>query len=79
MERMLNNLLKYEAETFFIRLWTVGTDCMVEFSNPVADLNAIDTAHIFDRTYKADASRNRQGAGLGLYIVKLLAQKQGRK
>lgn len=81
LERMLNNLLnnvlKYAAETFSIRLWTVGTDCMVEFFNPAADLDAIDTAHIFDRTYKADASRNRQGAGLGLYIVKLLAQKQG--
>lgn len=81
LERMFNNLfhniLKYAEGTFSIRLKTVGQDCEVKFTNSVAAADSVDTAHIFDRAYKADASRHRQGAGLGLYIVKLLAQKQG--
>lgn len=81
LERMLNNLLgnilKYAADTFTIRLREEGRDCMAEFRNSVAEPDTVDAAHIFDRAYKADASRHRQGAGLGLYIVKLLAQKQG--
>ena len=80
LERMLGNLLgnilKYAADTFTIRLRKEGQDCVAEFCNPVAEPDTVDVAHIFDRAYKADASRHRQGAGLGLYIVKLLAQKQ---
>ena len=37
----------------------------------------VDTEHLFDRTYRADKSRHGTSAGLGLYIVKLLAEKQG--
>ena len=38
--------------------------------------NHIDTERMFDRTYRADRARHENGAGLGLYIVKLLAEKQ---
>ena len=34
---------------------------------------------MFDRTYKGDKARPSGGAGLGLYIVRLLADKQGAK
>ncbi len=81
LERMFYNLfhntLKYAESTFAIQLKRVGQVCEVTFSNPIADSSTIDITHIFDRAYKADMSRHRQGAGLGLYIVKLLAQKQG--
>lgn len=81
LERMVGNLFgnifKYAENTFTVRLLEDGQDCVAEFCNPVTAPDTVDTAHIFDRAYKADASRHRQGAGLGLYIVRLLAQKQG--
>lgn len=81
LERMLGNLLgnilKYARDTFTIRLSESAQDCTIEFLNPIASPHAVDAAHIFDRAYMADDSRNGAGTGLGLYIVRLLAQKQG--
>ena len=37
----------------------------------------LDTAQLFRRTYRGNPARSGGGAGLGLYIVKLLAEKQG--
>lgn len=38
-----------------------------------------DTSLMFERSYRADASRSGGSAGLGLFIVRLLAEKQGAK
>ena len=38
-----------------------------------------DTELMFERSYRADASRSGGSAGLGLFIVRLLADKQGAK
>lgn len=46
------------------------------FSNAVKKGTEIDAEKLFERTYRADKARSGNGAGLGLYIVKLLAQKQ---
>jgi len=77
--RMLNNLLsniiKYAENEFSIRVEAVKDKVHLVFSNPVKTEN-IDVEHIFDRTYRSDKSRSGNGVGLGLYIVKLLAQKQ---
>ena len=45
-------------------------------SNPIS-MNIPEPERLFERTYRADRARGGKGAGLGLYIVKLLAQKQG--
>lgn len=34
-----------------------------------------DAAHIFDRLYKCDKGRSQKGSGLGLSIVRQLAEK----
>ncbi len=73
---LLNNIVKYAESKFTISLETNDDKCRVTFSNPVNAEN-IDVEHLFDRTYRADKSRHGTSAGLGLYIVKLLAQKQG--
>ena len=73
---LLNNVVKYAEHDFEIALEVTDNKCIVTFSNPVNSEN-IDTEHLFDRTYRADKSRHGTSAGLGLYIVKLLAEKQG--
>lgn len=77
--RMLNNLLsniiKYAENEFSVSLENFEDKVHLTFSNPVRAEN-IDIDHIFDRTYRSDKSRSGNGVGLGLYIVKILAQKQ---
>lgn len=75
---LLNNIVKYAKSEFTIALESTEVDCRISFSNPV-NSEKIDVEHLFDRTYRADKSRRGTSAGLGLYIVKLLAEKQGAK
>lgn len=74
---LLGNIFKYAHEQFSIRLKEEEQHCLIEFANPVFDTHNIDVPHLFDRTYMADTSRQKPGTGLGLYIVKLLVDKQG--
>lgn len=70
---LLGNVLKYSRDSFAIELTEQGS---VTISNPVSDKSLVPE-RLFDRTYRGDSARGGSGAGLGLYIVKLLAQKQG--
>ena len=72
---LLGNVLKYSRETFSVAL---GEDGKLIFSNPLED-DSVDTGRLFERTYRGSTSRSGSGAGLGLYIVRLLAEKQGAK
>ncbi len=79
---LLNNIVKYARNSFLVILknWQESDGkeiCTISFANEIDDNHYIDVEHLFDRTYRGDKSRNGQGAGLGLYIVKLLSQKQG--
>lgn len=76
LSNLLSNIVKYAESEFAIVLEATESKCGITFSNPVNSIN-IDTEHLFDRTYRADKSRQGTSAGLGLYIVKLLAEKQG--
>ncbi|MBR5723296.1 MAG: HAMP domain-containing histidine kinase [Oscillospiraceae bacterium] len=72
LENLLNNALRYAQGSFQIRLEQDG----VVFANTVAPENRPDPARLFDRSYRAEPSRTSKNAGLGLYIVRLLAEKQ---
>ena len=75
---LLNNVVKYAQDSFIIKLEEIGEEkCGLTFANAVEKGRSIDTERLFDRTYRADKARTGGGAGLGLYIVKLLAEKQG--
>lgn len=54
----------------------VAKECIVTFVNEVDSSETLDVGALFERTYRGSRARSGGGAGLGLYIVKLLAQKQ---
>lgn len=72
MSNLLNNIIRYASHGFVVKLEENGT---LSFKNSVKGIPP-DPEQIFERTYRSDASRNGKGTGLGLYIVKLLAEKQ---
>lgn len=76
---LLNNVLRHaKGEIFRICLEEKETagECVIEFSNVVEAPETLQVEALFNRTYRGDKARSGNGAGLGLYIVKLLAEKQ---
>ena len=89
---LLNNVLRHaKGKAFKIILEEIGNvpaantggvetagskECVVTFANEVDAPETLEVQSLFERTYRADKARRGGGAGLGLYIVKLLAQKQ---
>ena len=79
LENVLNNILKYAQDTFRLEIQQGEEECTVSFSNPVREGEMPDTQMMFERSYRADASRSGGSAGLGLFIVRLLAERQNAK
>lgn len=74
---VLNNIIKYARDSFRLEISESAEQCTISFSNPVRAGEMPDTELMFERSYRADASRSGGSAGLGLFIVRLLAEKQG--
>lgn len=80
---LLNNVMKYAMDSFIISMEINDSGenpvCRITFSNRIIRDLDLDVEHLFDRTYRGNQERHGNGAGLGLYIVKLLAIKQEAK
>nr|MBQ8253480.1 sensor histidine kinase [Lachnospiraceae bacterium] len=77
---LLTNVLRYAKESFEISLVEIDKDsriCELSFANALMPGQVVDETRLFDRTYRGEEARSNQGTGLGLYIVKVLAMKQG--
>ena len=74
LTNLLTNLCKYAKESFRVALNAETAE--LTFRNRISDGTEIDIDHIFDRSYRADKARREGSAGLGLYIAKLLMEKQ---
>lgn len=77
LSNLLNNVIKYASESFTLKLTDDETKAVISFSNRLEKGATLDTERLFERIYRGDKARRGGGAGLGLYIVKLLAKKQG--
>ena len=73
---LLDNAIKFSAEgsTMGISITTMGGKAHVAVRNTGATIPPDELAMIFDRFHKSDKSRSvdREGVGLGLYIVKTI-------
>ncbi len=69
---IIDNAIKYNIEkgTIFIDLYKDGENAVVLIRDTGIGIPAEDLPHIFDRFYRVDQSRSKQGSGLGLSIVK---------
>lgn len=80
LKRMIGNLvsnaIQYGTKKLEIKI--VETDFIeLLFQNMVEPGTRIDVTRLFEKFYTSDLSRNQTGTGLGLYIVKILAETMG--
>ncbi|NLA86769.1 MAG: ATP-binding protein, partial [Clostridiales bacterium] len=73
---LIDNAIKFAEEGSAIKLslWKQGPKAFVSVENRGDTIPASEMPLIFDRFHKTDRSRseNRDGVGLGLYIVKTI-------
>lgn len=81
LDNLLDNAIRYspEGSTVTVEIGESENECECTVRDCGAGIPAQHLPFIFERFYRADASRNRQsgGAGLGLAIVRALIVAQG--
>lgn len=75
IQNLIRNCSQHSAGEIRVQLLTIK-NAVISFSNPVINASAIDVEQLFDRFYTADRARSKN-TGLGLSIVKLLAEQMG--
>jgi signal transduction histidine kinase len=85
IHNIIGNSVKYmksqEPSFISVRVRDVGDFVQIEIEDNGRGIAAKDLPHIFDRFYRADASRNSAtgGSGIGLSIVKKIIEDHGGK
>ena len=73
---LLDNAVKFCPQDGVLRatIWAEGAKAMVSIANSGPTIPPEELPHVFERFHKADKSRSadRDGWGLGLYIVKTI-------
>ncbi len=81
LELMLDNAVKYGKENGFLSIELRAERKMVHltFRNDCDQLPEVDPDQLFDRFYRPDSSRSRNtgGSGIGLAVVRAIAQQGG--
>ena len=71
-----SNARKYADTRISVCLQQDADGVSITFTNDIEADNEIDIDHVFDAFYRGN-SRREEGVGLGLYVVKCLADKLG--
>ena len=76
---LVGNAIRYGRQGGCIRLaaLTEPGGWKISVTDDGPGIASEDLPHIFDRFYQADRSRHREGAGLGLALVKQIAELHG--
>jgi len=76
---LVDNALKYSPEKspIIVKLSRTGKHASFEITNGGKGIAIEDLPHIFDRFYRADASRTTHGTGLGLSLAKKIVEMLG--
>lgn len=74
---LLDNAIKYSYENSITTISLKNN--ILTITNPADTLNKDQRDHLFDRFYRIDESRSKEGYGLGLAIAKDIAQKHNAK
>ena len=78
---LIENAIKFVNENGYIKIrYQYSADLVyVGIKNSGMGINGDDIKHIFDKFYKVDESRSmdKNGMGLGLYIVKKILKLHG--
>jgi signal transduction histidine kinase len=75
VQNLIRNCIQHSDGTIKVRLLQ-EKEIVISFQNPVKKPEEFDVSKIFDRFYTGDKARSTS-TGLGLSIVKLLAQQMG--
>lgn len=81
VELLLDNATRYASDggTITVRLSSSGRGTRISVTNPVDEVPAGDLSKLFERFYRPDASRSSStgGSGIGLSIVRAVAEAHG--
>lgn len=72
---LMRNSLRYGRDFLQIRSFANGETVSLNFINRIGENQCFLPERLFDRFYVGDQSRQKGGTGLGLYIVKLLCER----
>ena len=78
-DNLLTNALKYNKRNGTIRIESEvsETEVTIRFIDSGIGIGEDELPHVFDRFYRADASRTKEGTGLGLTIVQQIIELHG--
>lgn len=74
LQNLVRNCIMHAQGDVTIKMWLEDEHAYISFRNPIDEGVQINPDQLFDRFYTSDNSR-RKNTGLGLSIVKLLAEK----
>ena len=76
MENLFSNAKKYAVSKLQLSLVQSNTGIVITMSNDMEVSEDFDISRVFEAFYR-ETARHSEGTGLGLYIVKCLADKLG--